>query len=95
MIFFFRTLAYYAGAYGLWQYSWTGSLPGISGDVDLDYAYIDYPSIIKNAGLNGFAKNTTTATDKPNEDTEKDTNNNDTLKQILQHIASIDGKLNG
>ena len=85
----------YAGAYGLWQYSWTGSLPGISGDVDLDYAYIDYPSIIKNAGLNGFAKNTTTATDKPNEDTEKDTNNNDTLKQILQHIASIDGKLNG
>ena len=85
----------YAGAYRLWQYSWTGSLPGISGDVDLDYAYIDYPSIIKNAGLNGFAKNTTTATDKPNEDTEKDTNNNDTLKQILQHIASIDGKLNG
>lgn len=85
----------YTGNYGLWQYSWKGSVSGIVGEVDLDYAYRDYPAIIKNAGLNGFAKNTTTATDKPNEDTEKDTNNNDTLKQILQHIASIDGKLNG
>lgn len=83
----------YAGNYGLWQYSWKGSVSGIVGDVDLDYAYQDYSAIIKTAGLNGFAKNTTTATDKPNEDTEKDTNNNDTLKQILQHIASIDGKL--
>ena len=54
----------------------------------------DYPAIIKAAGLNGFAKNATT-TDKPNEDTEKDTNNNDTLEQILQHVASIDEKLNG
>ena len=42
-----------------------------------------------------IAKNATTTTDKPNEDTEKDTNNNDTLKQILRHVASIDEKLNG
>ena len=55
---------------------------------------MDYPAIIKAAGLNGFSKNATTTTDKPNEDTEKDTNNNDTLKQILQHVASIDEKLN-
>lgn len=85
----------YAGNYGLWQYSWKGSVSGIVGDVDLDYAYQDYPTIIKNAGLNGFSKNATTTTDKPNEDTEKDTNDNDTLKQILQHVASIDEKLNG
>lgn len=85
----------YTGNYGLWQYSWKGSVSGIVGDVDLDYAYQDYPAIIKAAGLNGFSKNATTTTDKPNEDTEKDTNDNDTLKQILQHVASIDGKLNG
>lgn len=85
----------YAGNYGLWQYSWKGSVSGIVGEVDLDYAYQDYPAIIKAAGLNGFAKNATTTTDKPNEDTEKDTNNNDTLKQILRHVASIDEKLNG
>ena len=85
----------YAGNYGLWQYSWKGSVSGIVGEVDLDYAYQDYPAIIKASGLNGFSKNATTTTDKPNEDTEKDTNDNDTLKQILQHVASIDGKLNG
>ena len=85
----------YAGNYRLWQYSWKGSVSGIVGEVDLDYAYQDYPAIIKAAGLNGFSKNATTATDKPNEDTEKDTNNNDTLKQILRHVASIDEKLNG
>ncbi|MDE5558977.1 MAG: hypothetical protein K2J32_15030, partial [Ruminococcus sp.] len=39
----------YSGDYGLWQYSWTGRIDGISGDVDLDYAYKDYPEIIKNA----------------------------------------------
>ena len=85
----------YAGNYGLWQYSWKGSVSGIVGEVDLDYAYQDYPAIIKATELNGFSKNATTTTDKPNEDTEKDTNDNDTLKQILQHVASIDGKLNG
>ena len=36
-----------------------------------------------------------TTTDKPNEDTKKGTNDSDTLQQILQHVASIDGKLNG
>ena len=71
-----------------------GSVLGIVGEVDLDYAYQDYPAIIKASGLNGFSKNATTATDKPNEDTEKGTNDDDTLKQILQHVASIDEKLN-
>ena len=44
----------YSGAYGIWQHSWKGSIPGISGDVDLDYAYRDYPTIIRRAGLNGW-----------------------------------------
>ncbi|MDE6833920.1 MAG: hypothetical protein K2J39_06735 [Ruminococcus sp.] len=46
----------YSGNYGLWQYSWTGKIDGISSDVDSDYAYKDYPEIIKNAGLNGFSE---------------------------------------
>lgn len=37
---------------GIWQYSSRGSIPGISGNVDLDLGYIDYPSVIRNAGLN-------------------------------------------
>ena len=39
---------------GIWQYSWWGKIDGISGDVDLDYAYQDYPAIIKRAGRNGW-----------------------------------------
>ena len=46
----------YSGTYGIWQYSWEGRINGISGDVDTDYAYVDYPTVIKNAGLNGFKK---------------------------------------
>ena len=75
----------YAGSYGLWQYSWTGCIPGISGDVDLDYAYKDYPTMIQNAGLNGFTKATQTIPEPDAEDS--------ALQQILRHVASIDKKL--
>ena len=40
--------------YGLWQYFSTGSVQGITGNVDRDYVYLDYERIIKNAHLNGF-----------------------------------------
>lgn len=45
----------YKGPYGMWQYSHTGRVSGISGDVDLNEAYKDYPAIIKKAGLNKLA----------------------------------------
>ena len=44
----------YKGDYGIWQYSSKGSVDGISGNVDMDYAYVDYPAIIQNGGFNGF-----------------------------------------
>ncbi len=40
------------GNYFLWQYSWEGSIDGIEGDVDLDYAYVDFESYIKENKLN-------------------------------------------
>ena len=46
----------YKGDYGIWQYSSKGSVDEISGNVDLDYAYVDYPAIIKNGGFNGYVK---------------------------------------
>lgn len=46
----------YSGNFGMWQHTDKGHVDGIKGDVDLDYCYVDYPSIIKNAGLNGFKK---------------------------------------
>ncbi|ENZ13280.1 GH25 family lysozyme [Enterocloster clostridioformis] len=51
----------YSGKYGIWQYSSKGSVDGISGNVDMDYGYIDYPSIIKTGGFNGYTKESTPA----------------------------------
>lgn len=51
----------YSGSFGMWQYTSGGSVSGISGNVDMNIAYYDYPSIIKAAGLNGFTA------DKPEE----------------------------
>lgn len=42
--------------YGIWQYSFTGKVNGIHGDVDLDRTDKDYPSLIKDKGFNGYAK---------------------------------------
>ena len=44
----------WTGAVGIWQYSSTGRYNGINGDVDSNFCYVDYPTIIKKAGLNGF-----------------------------------------
>lgn len=42
-----------SGPYGLWQYK-VGKQAGVTGDCDLDYGYVDYPQLIKQAGKNGF-----------------------------------------
>ena len=48
---------YYSGQYGMWQHSSKGKINGISGNVDLDISYTDYPTIIRNKALNGFTAN--------------------------------------
>lgn len=58
---------------GIWQYSSSGVVNGIVGNVDMNESYIDYPSAIKKNGLNGYAKNsastpTPTPTKKSNEE---------------------------
>ena len=87
----------YTGDYGIWQHSVAGhpehdyvragKVYGVDGQCDLDYAYIDYPAIIKAAGLNGFSK----PDFKP--DIEESAPEKSTLEQILDHVASIDNKL--
>lgn len=46
----------YNGDYAMWQYSSSGRISGISGNVDMDYCYKDFPTIIKNGGYNGYEK---------------------------------------
>ena len=38
------------------QFTSEGSIDGIKGNVDLSHCYVDFPKVIKGAGLNGFAK---------------------------------------
>ena len=45
-------------AFDLWQYSDSGKVAGHT--VDVDDAFLDFPTIIKNAGKNGYGKGTTT-----------------------------------
>lgn len=40
--------------YGIWQYTSTGNISAVRGNVDLSNVYKDYPAIIKKAGLNGY-----------------------------------------
>lgn len=57
----------YVKEYGIWQYSSTDYVDGITENtVDKDVAYKDYPAIIKNAGLNGFSSDTV---DEPENET--------------------------
>lgn len=49
-------LNYSGGEVGMWQYSDKGAVPGISGKVDMDVCYVDYPTAIKAAGKNGYKK---------------------------------------
>lgn len=44
------------GDYGMWQNGTKGIVSNMD-QIDTDIAYIDYPTIIKNAGLNGYDKN--------------------------------------
>ena len=55
----------YIVGYGMWQYSWKGNISGITGDVDLDYCYVDYPTQIKANGLNGFGNDAPTKPENP------------------------------
>lgn len=44
----------YVKAYGMWQYTSTGHLTGINGNVDMDISFFDYPEVVKGVHLNGY-----------------------------------------
>ncbi len=50
----------YNKPFGMWQHSSSGSIKGINTHVDLDIAYKDYPSIIKDNNLNNINKDNST-----------------------------------
>lgn len=68
----------YVKDYGMWQHSSTGEVLGIIGNVDMDYSYADFATIVKNAGLNGFSI--------------EQTNENNTQPVLTQYTVGTDVK---
>ena len=54
----YRGYVGYQGAYDMWQYGCEGSVGGIS-PVDVNYSYLDFPTIMKTHGINGFEPSVT------------------------------------
>lgn len=86
--------------YGIHQYSFKGRVSGITGEVDLNRTTKDYPTIIKNAGLNGFKKTASTpAPTKPVLDSTgfkyNDSNNGTLAFKKLLKIAKAKGVISG
>lgn len=52
----YHTECTYSGEYGIWQYSSSGKVDGISGNVDMNYAYVDYPKLLKNDTVEEVSK---------------------------------------
>lgn len=50
----YNTTCTYTGKYGMWQYSNAGKVSGITGSVDMNKCYFDYPSFIKTNRYNGY-----------------------------------------
>lgn len=87
----------YSGTYGIWQYSETGRVPGIGVNTDLDIAYKDYPTIIKEAGLNGYEKPAPAEPEPPSEpakDFPKGDLNGDG-KVDIEDVAALVNHING
>jgi GH25 family lysozyme M1 (1,4-beta-N-acetylmuramidase) len=96
----------YSGQKVMWQYSAQGTVPGISGYVDKDYAYTDF-AVIKEKGFNGwnaadYQPDPETPDVKP-ENPAVQPNNPETptpdaamsvFEQILKQVQEINQKLN-
>lgn len=84
----------YSGNYGIWQYGAetniidSKTVNGISGVVDKNYCYIDYPDIITSKGFNGYIINLLGDLDN---DRKLTSNDLDMLKKYL--LGTYDGDL--
>ena len=81
------------GNFGIWQHSATGSVSGITGNVDLNIAYRDYPAIIKAAGLNGFVKEEPSSPKPKEKETVYLVRAGDTLSAIAARYRTTVAKL--
>ena len=73
--------------HGVWQYTSSGKVNGIVGNVDMNYSDKDYINIMKKNGLNGFSKVENSEESQKNEEkpqNEQKVEKNDWQKYIIQ-----------
>ena len=76
----------YVKEYGMWQFSSSnGKIKGAGNSLDLDYAYKDYPKIMKEKGKNGFKKQTTA--EIPSNSSSSTPNSNKTTKYYKKYTG--------
>lgn len=86
----YRGYVGYQGSFDMWQYSSTGRVNGISGNVDLDYSYKDFLPLIRAAGKNGYSQGPATL---PLTDTELVVYQNNTIYYYAPETAALSGTL--
>ncbi len=72
---------------GMWQYTSSGTIAGINGNVDMDYCYVNYPEAIKKAGLNGFSKEETST--EPDSEIPPVTDVNKEIENLKKEIETL------
>jgi len=73
----YNTTCTYEGKHDMWQYSSSGKINGITGNVDMNYCYTDYPGLI----------NTKPSISKP---TKLKPNEDKRLDYIIQYSNAVD-----
>lgn len=76
---------YTGRTYNMWQSSSKGSVSGISGNVDMDTAFVDYEAVIKKNKLNGYTGSSTGSGDQ------KGGNNMTDRENLVKTAASFIG----
>lgn len=82
----------YVTDYKMWQHSSQGNIAGIQGNVDLNFCYEDFPTIIKNGGFNGVSGNAETINEKPVEVVTSYKHNVGETVEFNEIFASCDSK---
>lgn len=91
----------YTPKYDMWQYSWKGNIPGVPtpGNIDLNYCYKDFPTLIKSIGKNGFKAGSGPSTGGPNNGSDTDIENQLAIKAhkfgYIQDVAKWEKILKG
>lgn len=80
-----------AKAYAIHQHSFKGSISGITGAVDLDNCYVDFPTIIKNGGFNGYSKTQEIDTSNYHYDVNNDGKVDSQDLEALENYLKADG----